>query len=39
MINEAGLVEGQVVYLLDIRVKHLENQGRLRRGAESNRTD
>lgn len=38
-LDSRRLVEGQVVYLLDVRVKHLENQGRLRRGAESKRTD
>lgn len=39
MISEAGLAEGQVVHLLDIRVKYLENQGRLKRGAESKGLD
>lgn len=26
MITEAGLVEGELVYLLEVRIKHLDNQ-------------
>lgn len=28
-MKEAGLVEGELGYLLGVRIKHLEKQGRL----------